>query len=217
MQQATCAHSGADTSTSPGNSSTFSAPSRRKFLAALAIGPAASALSAVNAAAADTRPWDRKLAEYRAARGAADDFNESVYQPAWARLNKLAGKEPTLSFTHTARSGHVATFRMTRANIDDYARNLAYGPLARPVRDAWLVWEKRQERAERVVGWAAIVDRQDALDAVEYRTQAALIAEPAPDCEAVAIKLKVALERVSGELMDDDRNALLADLARLAP
>ena len=192
-------------------------PSRRGVLGALAIAPAAAALPAMGAASIGVRPWDRKLAEYRSALGSAEAYNAAVYQPAWKRLVEIAGKQPPLSFSLTARNGQVATYHMSPADMDDYAASPIYAHQAAPMRDAWKSWKQRDERAEQVVGWPAIVDRQDALDEVEYRTQAALIAEPAPDHEALAVKLKVALTRVSGELIDIDRDALLADLARLVP
>ncbi|WP_271299658.1 hypothetical protein [Sphingomonas sp. CV7422] len=155
------------------------------------------------------------MADYRAALQRSDAFNQSTYKPAWERMVRLAGEQPPLSFTHTARSGHVATLHMTLADMDEYAVNPAYRHLAAPLRDAWRAWKKRDDQAQHVVGWPAIEHRQDVLDAEEYRTQALLIAESAPDHEALAIKLKIALTRVAGELQDDDRDALAADLERL--
>jgi hypothetical protein len=219
MQQADRALSATTTHTSPGTFREFSTkcPTRRGMLAVMALAPAgAIALPAIAAPSAALRPWDRRLVEYRAATARSEQFNATVYRPAWDRTLSMAGEEPSLSFTHTARSGHAATFRMTSETMDSYAANPAYRPLAAPLRDAWCRWKGKSDEAQRVLGWPSIEARQDALDAEQYRTQALLIAEPAPDHQALAVKLKIALTRVDGELMDVDRDALLADLDRLA-
>ena len=193
-------------------------PTRRGLLSiAAGVGAVAMSLPASSLAATikQMRPWDLRLADYRAALARAENFNETVYRPAWQQMVSIAGDQPPLSFTHTARSGHVATIHMTPADMDDYAAHPAYRHLASPLRDAWRTWQRNDKLAQRLVGWEAIEARQDALDAEEIRTQALLMAEPAPDHRALAVKLTIALTRVAGELQDVDRDALVADLRDL--
>ncbi len=204
MQQATCAHSGADTATSPGNSHDISTPSRRSILGALAAVPA-MAISAVPADANGTAyEWDAALrdlakVEHRLAIAKVDDDA--------ARAAKAADKPDTSNVDWEGLAGVLPSLKANYHLIDidavraDTERHIAHGywrhnpghPLRRlaaldqlEAHRAAVAEHDRRHASRSTVA----ADRYDAAITHAYLAEKRLIDMPAPHAAALLWKIE---------------------------
>jgi hypothetical protein len=212
MQQATCAHSGASTGTSPQKFELNSSPSRRAVLG-FAGGATVLALSGSGASAATpiTNRWDELLARYEASANAASAYWEHTYQPQCERIDAMVGKMPSLWIEHRTASGECF-----RVNVDPLCTDPPQTFLVEERREVirkWTEWSDRYRGIDRDPAFASVTVRMDELWAVEDSARTALMDEPAPTVRALAIKVKLAF--ANDEMWETDRDALLVDVARL--
>lgn len=207
MQQATCAHSGADTGTSPGNFRQFSA-SRRGIIGALAAAPLA--LAVAPAAATSASPWANAEARYSAACNAASQYFEAVYQPLWKRFEEACGPQPPMFVDITFGNGSSRRYRFDPTT--EWPPFQTYDP-GREAQRRYVEWSDRSRKLERDPAWSAASDELDRLYDEEYLARKALMATAAPDQRALAFKLRLALE--NDDFLSIDREHLLADATRI--
>lgn len=210
MQQATCAHSGADTGTSPENFTNVS-HSRRALFGFAGIGAIALA-APIAAKVPQTSRWDVLRKHWNDAAEAADQYWQNVYQPAVKRLEAFTGPTPALHFLDSAEGCEIRwkVHPNKRSPFGHPSLDKRHDDMA----DRWNEWMARSAEAERQPGWQSASDNMDRLWGDEHRARNALVNEPAPDGQALALKLQLALG--NDELWDADREALMADAARLA-
>lgn len=127
MQQAKCAHSGADTGTSSGNDEISSVPSRRALLGFAGIG--AIALAAPIAAAAppvaSISPAMRAAVDaYVAAAARSDAFDTTVYEPKWKAYRRQAEAVPHTVVDINRMAGVIATWTTADPGHVDHCRRL---------------------------------------------------------------------------------------------
>jgi hypothetical protein len=211
MQQATNAHSGAYTDTSPVNITNISSPSRRALLSFAGVGALALA-APIAAKIPQTSRWDTLRAQWNDAADAADQYWQIVYQPARERIEAFTGVTPPLHFRDNADGCeiHWKVHPHRRSPFGDPVLDKRHDDMA----DRWNEWMARSNEAERDPGWQQISENMDRLWEDEHRARNALINEPAPDGAALALKVQLALG--NDELWDGDREALLADVSRMA-
>lgn len=212
MQQATYAHSGVTPVTSSGNQNDISAPSRRALLGFAGVSVLALA-APIAAQLPQSDRWDALRLRWERASEAAAKYHERAYTPARDRLEAFTGKCPPLHFDVTALSGQSVRQKVhprTRSPFSVPHWNKQHDELA----DAWDAWMKRSAEGEARDGWQAISEKMDDLWSEEDRARNAMINEPAPHAKALALKVQLALG--NDDLWDGDREALLADAARLA-
>lgn len=215
MQQATHAHSGATTGTSPANITNVS-PSRRALLGFAGIGALALAAPLTAKLPASDR-WDTFRLRWERASEAAANFHEFTYAPARERLEAFTGKSPPLHFDVTASNG-----QSVRHHVNSYTRSPFYVPHWNKqhdeLADAWDAWMERAAEGEARDGWQSISEKMDDLWSQEDRARKAMINEPAPHAKALALKVQLALPRKvrqrsnsqfrrRGDLAADDRDA----------
>lgn len=206
MQQATCAHSGAATDTSPGISRQFSA-SRRGIIGALAAAPLALAIAPAGATPASA--WARAEARYSAACKAASQYFEAVYQPLWKRFEEACGPQPPMLADITFGNGSTRQYRFDRTT--EWPPSRTYDP-GRDAQRIYFEWSDRSRKLERDPAWSAASEELDRLYDMEYAARKALMATPAPDQRALAFKVRLALE--NEDFLSIDREHLLADATR---
>jgi len=213
MQQATSAHSGACTGTSPENVTEFPTPTRRALLG-FAAGVGALALATpVAAKLPQVQRWEALRVRWENAAKTAEEYYDRTYKPALKRLEAFTGKCPPLHFDITAASGQSVRHKVhprQRSPFSVPQWNQQHDEMA----DAFDLWMRRSAEAEAMHGWQAISATMDDLDSREYLARNAMVNEPAPHAKALALKVQLALG--NDDLWDGDRAAILADAARMA-
>lgn len=209
MQQATHAHSGADTGTSPENISNVS-HSRRAVLGFAGVSALALAAPIAAKLPAASR-WETLRKQWNDAAETADQYWQSIYQPARKRIEAFTGATPALHFVDDADGCaiHWKVHPRRRSPFGDPALDKRHDDMA----DRWNEWMSRSDQAERDPVWQHVSQNMDRLWDDEHRARNALVNEPAPDGAALALKVQLALG--NDELWDGDREALFADAARL--
>lgn len=212
MQQADRAHSATEAFASPDNSNPISAfmTSRRSLLTGTfgAIG-AAAVVSPLAATSITKRPWDVALARYRSAKLAADRFRASHYDPAWQRIDASAGPRPAA--TAVVRAPGLPARKVPVERSMGYPAKPEYDA-ARAAQTAWQLWWDRHSVAENQN--REIIRRQEALWTREDAARQTLMAEPAPDAAALAVKILLTFEEE--EIWEHEREAVAQDARRLA-
>jgi hypothetical protein len=209
MQQATCAHSGADTGTSPEKITNVS-PSRRALLGFAGVG--AIALAAPLAARIPvTSRWNILQKQWNDAAEAADQYWQHVYQPARKRIEAFTGATPDLYFLDDSNGGGIRwkVHPRRRSPFGDPVLDKRHDDMA----DRWNEWMARSAEAERQPDWQNVSEHMDRLWDSEHLARNALVNEPAPDGAAFALKVQIAMG--NDHVWDGDREALIADAARL--
>ena len=210
MQQATCAHSGADTGTSPGNFRSFFA-SRRSVLLGLAAAPAASvAIAAPAIASPQQAAWARAEAYHDATIARAKTYFETVYDPMWKEIDAKCGPQPPRFVEVFAKDGSSIRYPADEG--------IEYPPFpthdhCREAQRLRQEWYQRRIELENDPQRSAISDELDRLYEQEFAARTALINQPSPDAAAFATKVQLVLE--NEDIWDGERSALLADAARL--
>ncbi len=209
MQQADCADSATVTCESPGKNEDIFHPSRRALFGGIALAALAGAAPA--SATGAVRRWDMLYARYLAACDAAATYCEGDYKRAQEAFDAAVGPCPPMSFTEKTMGGGVGVVR-----IDPHLDYLAVPVRKREheMQQAYRAWRDRRQQVDADPEWQRIVHHADALWAVEDQARTALMNEPAPDAQALAIKVQLAL--ANDELWDTDRTALIADAGRIA-
>ncbi|WP_267397138.1 MULTISPECIES: hypothetical protein [unclassified Sphingomonas] len=206
MQQATCAHSGADTGTSPGKStnlSTFLASRRSVLTGAVAAAGVAIAPTAIASAATSTGAWDAAMrdllqaehdvavtaARYRAARAAMRATAPDEGQVDWQGLEGVIDSSANLRHIDTAQVRH-ATLRHIEAGCWRYdpehpQRRLAALDQVEAYRDA----DAENKRRHAAIYEPAVEADEAAVDRLD-QCENRLIAMPAPHREALPWKIE---------------------------
>lgn len=199
----------------PGNSSDFTR--RALFGAAGAIALAAAPVAALAAPTASANPseWKRAFNAHRAADTAYDHFLDNVYLAADEELVRRAGPLPSLRFRVPRARGHFDEYEANPAEFDWLCADEEYGPLVRPVRDAWEARLAKREAAERDLGIAGLEEESERLGRRSWTAFVQLIETPAPDAEAVRHKLDLIWDRGFGD-REDFQRLILTDLAALS-
>ena len=210
MQQATSANSGACTDTSPENYTNIS-HSRRSLLGFAGIGALALA-APVAAEASYTSRWNVLRKQWNDAADVADQYWQNVYQPARKQIEAFTGATPALHFRDSADGCeiHWKVHPRRRSPFGDPVLDKRHDDMA----DRWNEWMERSAEAERDPVWQRVSENMDRLWDDEHRARNALVAEPAPDGTALALKIQLALG--NDEIWDADRESLLADASRMA-
>lgn len=213
MQQATIAHSGACTGTSPENVPIYSTPTRR---ALLGLATATALIIAAPVASMPPRHdrWTVLRANWEAASEIANSYYELVYKAEHERINAIIGKQPPLWFEYITKNGQVARYPVDPKSDGSGIYPPTYREIHRNAADAFNAWKDRYARADNDRRWKPVAERMDALWDAECQARKRLFAEPAPYAAALALKVQLALG--DDELWDCDREALLADAKRLA-
>ncbi|MCI4653889.1 hypothetical protein [Sphingomonas aquatilis] len=207
MQQATCAHSGATTGASPGNSHPFST-NRRGIIGALAAAPLVFAVAPASAAPASD--WAKAEARYNAACKAACDYFEAVYDPMWKEIDAKSGPRPPRFVEVFAKDGASVKYPTT-ADVE-YPPFPSYDH-CRAAQKLSSEWYEKRIALEAEPFRAAISDELDRLYEVEFAARKALMETRPPNQRAMALKIRLALE--DGDFLPDDREHLLADASRI--
>lgn len=190
-------------------------PSRRRLLAAVATAPAlALAITPVSpVAATELSDWHRLRGTFEAARAAADRYHRRTYKPFWDEVEAATGVAPSLLLARTARDGTVRHVRIAPGSSSaDYLPGQQAEVAT--ILDNYRAWWARFEASEGRPDWTAVRDQMDRLFDAEEAARRALMAKPAPDGEALAYKVSLALE--SDELAPTDRAVLHRDAVRVA-
>ncbi len=206
-------------------------PSRRSFLGAIAATTAIAgsletaanagsptgeyqmnmhALIAAPSRSASVR-WGWLRSNYERAHAAMSAFEQETYRPATDRFNDLTGPTPPTKVTLQSQSGSTAVFTVWQAHF--YEGFASFEPV-REARRAYDEHFKRVAQLEVSTGWNVISDEMQRLDGLEGQARQALLEEPAPDAQAFAFKVGLALE--ADELDDELREALRIEAKRHA-
>ncbi len=183
--------------------------------ASIVAGGITLASQAMGAApAAGFAAWGRAHSAYLVASKASDDHWEYVEEPAIMEVERRAPR-PATSFSIPARNGQVATFTFDPHDPDKWNdTGEQFIDAVRPLKAQWQVYDRDAPLVHAEVGIEAIGEVSSDLLNAHSAAENRLFETPAPDLDAVLIKLEL--------LWSDDRdqcpdlNALvLADVRRL--
>ncbi|CAN5143706.1 hypothetical protein BH10PSE12_BH10PSE12_16610 [soil metagenome] len=162
---------------------------RRDIISAIALAPIAIAVPAAASLTTKTSVWDRAMADYIAAKGAADQFQADIYDPLYEKLNVI---RPEYVIRHTAKNGTIGTYRFNAGEMGNYAAGDwdMYAAI-RPQIDALIAQHQRYEAQYVAHDMDALNDRLDALVEMECAARAKLLNIPAPHHAAILWKMEI--------------------------
>jgi len=215
MSQANAAPITGDTILAPGKSGR-SAVSRRAALTALAAVPAVAVAGTLPAQAApDT--WTLALRRYRAAEAAYHGHLANVWNPLVEKLDRLC-PQPPISITIERTDKRREVFTYNRAKPDAWMWHPTVNGRAAGEKLAarWIAWDHRYELLKAR-------HRHDAIEAEDKRlyecfqdAEDRLMLTPAPDADAVLMKLEILWADQFRERQEENEGHIKRDLQRLA-
>ena len=166
--------------------------------AAVAMDHARSGEDAMNmhtkiSPAADRAAWNAALARFHDAQKESDEYDEAVYDPAYDEIERRAPR-PSLTMTVRWDGGRSQEYDLLPNQLDETCQEEYYGEFALPVRAAWRKYEADLATAERDLNWQELDRRHHEILDATIEARNVVIETPAPDAQAFAAKLVLALD-----------------------
>lgn len=143
--------------------------------------------------AADRAAWNAALTHFHAAQKASDEYDAAIYDPAYEEIKRRAPR-PSLTMTVRWDGGRSQEYDLLPSQLDETCQDEYYGEFALPVRAAWRKYEADLAAAERDLNWEELDRRHHALLDATIEARNVVIETPAPDAQAFAAKLVLALD-----------------------
>lgn len=177
-------------------------------LGAAALATASPATALAHADRAARAVWDRAMSRLASAERAASTFDEQVYDPRLAELQKIAPR-PRLSFDiHTTKGGKI-THAFSPFRLDEWDDHVS--PLFRreagKVKAAWL----RHFAAKDQLGLDAVAKESERLQDEVNELEGQVMCLPAPDRGALLWKLERLFGDTSGRRADESGGSFDAE------
>jgi hypothetical protein len=209
--------------------------SRQEILEALAASPLA-ALPSVSALAAETAnggnqimkmqakfdvasaqthsPWEAAIEHFNDVARQFRAYEEEVYWPTHYEIERRAPR-PSLEYTVWGSENSSQIYEARPSDFERLCNDELHGEYVRPIRDAWLHYEKCNDAAEQELGWEQIDQRSGELMDLVIDAESAFMALPASNVREFAAKVEYALAYGAG-CLETWAEALRAEAATFA-